>query len=104
MVLRLKITVLFAHRRVGHFREHRVEMTVGCGGFTAFAFAGTLTVARTTARPRGKVLVTGKSTHIGASFRQQGLSTTLADSRNLIKLFYRGTKRGGRYRPQPLAC
>src|SRR6058998_3461520 len=103
MILRLEIAVLFAHRRVGHLREHRVEVTVGRRGFAAFAFTGTFTVARTTTRPRGKVLVAGESTHIGPSFRQQAASAALAHSRYRIELLDGGTKRRGRDRPQPLA-
>src|SRR6266542_3972732 len=103
MVLGFEIAVLGAHRRVRHLGQHRVEVTVGSGGFTAAPFASTFMIAGTLARPRGKVFVRGESTHVGPGFRQQRPSPTLADSRNRVELFYRGTKRGGRYRPQPLA-
>ena len=103
MVLRFEIAVLGAHCGVRHLCEHRVEVTVGSGGFAAAPFAGAFMVAGTLARPRGKVLVAGESTHVGASFRQQSPRPALTDPRNRVKLFYRGTKRRGRYCPQPLA-
>src|SRR4029450_1441742 len=103
MVLCFEIAVLGAHRRVRHLGEHRVEVAVGRGGFAAAAFAGAFMVTGTAARPRGKVLVGRESTHVGPGFRQQRPSPTLADSCEGIGLLYRGTKRGGRYRPQPLA-
>src|SRR5918995_6877832 len=102
MVLRLKITVLFTYRRVRHFCEHRVEMAVGSGSFAAFAFTGTLTVARATTRPRSKVLMAGESTHVGPGFCQQSPSAALAHSRYRIELLDGGTKRRGRYGPQSL--
>ena len=103
MVLGFEIAVFGTHRRVRHLGQDRVEVTVGSGGFTAAPFAGAFMVAGTAARPRGKVLVGLESTHVGPGFRQQRLSPTLADSRNRVELFYRGTKPGGRYRPQPRA-
>ena len=103
MVLRFEIAVFGTYRRVRHLGQHRVEVTVGSGGFAAAPFAGTFMVARTAARPRGQVLVARESTHVSPRFRQQRSSPALADSRYRIKLLYRGTKRGGRYRPQPLA-
>ncbi len=57
MVLRFEIAVFGTYRRVRHLGQHRVEVTVGSGGFAAAPFAGTFMVARTPARPRGKVLV-----------------------------------------------
>ena len=57
MVLRFEIAVFGTYRRVCHLGQHRVEVTVGSGGFAAAPFAGTFMVARTAARPRGKVLV-----------------------------------------------
>src|SRR4029077_13965584 len=66
-------------------------------------FAGAFMIAGTAPRPRGKVLVGWESTHIGSGFRQQRSGSTLADPGNLIELFYRGTKRGGRHGPQSLA-
>src|SRR6266511_1066685 len=103
MGLRLEIAVFGTHRRVGHLGQNRVEVTVGSGGFTAAPFAGAFMVAGTLARPRGKVFVSGESTHVGPGFRQQRPRPTLADPRNRVKLFDRGTKRRGRYRSQPLA-
>src|SRR5437763_865764 len=44
MVLRFEIAVLGAHRRVCHLGEHRVEMAIGSGGFTAAPFAGAFMV------------------------------------------------------------
>src|SRR6266545_2936492 len=103
MVLCFEIAVLGAHRRVRHLGEHRVEVAIGSGGFAAAPFAGAFMVTGTAARPRGKVLVGRESTHVGPGLRQQRSSPTLADSCDGIELLYRGTKRGGRYRPQPLA-
>src|SRR4029450_3977333 len=103
MVLRFEIAVFGTHRRVCHLGQHRVEVTVGRGGFAAAAFASAFMVTGAAARPRGKVLVGRESTHVGPGFRQQRPSPTLANSHNRVELFYRGTKRGGRYRPQPLA-
>ena len=103
MVLRFEIAVFGAYRRVGHLGQYRVEVTVGRGGFATAAFAGAFMITRTAARPRSKVLVAREATHVGAGFCQQRPSPALADPRHRIKLFYRGTKRGGRYRPQPLA-
>src|SRR5881397_1447307 len=103
MVLRFEIAVLGAHRRVCHLGEHRVEMAIGSGGFAAAPFAGAFMVTGTAARPRGKVLVGWESTHVGPGLRQQRPSPTRADSCDGIELLYRGTKRGGRYRPQTLA-
>src|ERR1700745_4213989 len=103
MVLCFEIAVFSAHRRVSHLGQNRVEVTVGSGGFTAAAFAGTFMVPGTLARPGGKVFVRRESTHVGPGFRQQRPSPTLADSCDGIELLYRGTKRGGRHRPRPLA-
>src|SRR6266498_2107486 len=100
MVLRFEIAVFGTYRRMRHLGQHRVEVTVGRGGFAAAPFAGTFMVTRTAARPRGKVLVARESTHVGPRFRQQRPSPTLAHPRHRIQLFYRGTKRGGRYRPR----
>src|SRR5437773_7946703 len=99
MVLCFEIAVLGAHRRVRHLGEHRVEVAVGSGGFAAAPFAGAFMVTGTAARPRGKVLVGRESIHVGAGFRQQRPGPTLPDPRNLVELFYRGTKRGGRLPP-----
>src|SRR5439155_26973483 len=103
MILRFEIAVFATHRRVCHLGQHGIEVTVGRGGFAAFAFAGAFMVTGTADRPRGKVLVGRESIHVGAGFRHQRPGPTLPDPRNLVELFYRGTKRGGRYRPQPLA-
>ena len=46
----------------------------------------------------------GESTHVSAGLGQQRFSPALADSGNRVDLFYCATKRGGRNRPQPLAC
>src|SRR5438128_62344 len=64
MVLRFEIAVFGTHRRVCHLGEHRVEVTVGSGGFAAAAFASAFMVTRTAARPRGKVFVGGESIHV----------------------------------------
>src|SRR5207247_2562637 len=103
LLLGFEIAVLGAHRRVRHLGQHRVEVAVGSKGFAAAPFAGAFMVTGTAARPRGKVLVGRESTHVGPGFRQQRPSPTLADSWDGIELLYRGTKRGGRYHPQPLA-
>jgi hypothetical protein len=103
MVLRFEIAVLGTHRRVRHLGQHRVEVTIGSGGFAAAPFARAFMVTGTAARPRGKVLVSRESTHVDPGFRQQRSSPTLADSGDGIELLYRGKKRGRRYRPQPLA-
>src|SRR6202008_3727782 len=103
MILRLKIAVLFAHRRMRHLSQYRIEMTIGSRGFTATPFASAFMIARTATCPRSKVLVTGESIHVGSGFRQQRPSTPLAHSRYRIELLDGATKRGGRYRPQPLA-
>src|SRR5438445_13607001 len=103
MVLCFEIAVLGAHRRVHHLGEHRVEVAIGSGGFAAAPFASAFMVTGTAARPRGKVLMGRESTHIGPGFRQQRPSPTLADSCDGIELFYLGTKRWARYRPQPPA-
>src|SRR5215510_9579272 len=103
MVLRFEIAVFGTHRRVRHLGQHRVKMTVGSRGFAAAPFAGAFMVTGTAARPRGEVLVGREATHVGAGFRQQSPSPTLADPRHRVELLYRGTKRRGRYRPQPLA-
>jgi len=72
MVLRFEIAVFgYAPPRVCHLGKHRVEVTVGSGGFAATPFAGAFMVTRTAARPRGKVLVGRESTHVGPGFRQQ---------------------------------
>src|SRR5687768_8344003 len=76
MVLRFEIAVFGAHRRVRHLSEHRVNVAVGSGGFAAAPFAGTFMIARTAARPRGKVLVGRKPTHVSPGFRQQRSSPT----------------------------
>ena len=99
MVLRFKIAVLATHRRVCHLGKHRVEVTVRSRGFAAAPFAGAFVVTGTAARPRGKVLVSRESTHIGPGFGQQRPGPTLPHPRNRVELFYRGTKRRGRYRP-----
>src|SRR5215208_3798091 len=103
MILRFEIAVFTTHRRVCDLGQHGVKMTVRSGSFTGFPFAGTFMVPRTAAGPGRKVLVAGKSTHISSGFRQQRSSSTLADSHNHIELFYCGSKRGGRYRPEPFA-
>src|SRR3990172_204087 len=103
MVLRFEIAVLGAHCGVRHLGEHRVEVTVGRGGFAAAPFAGAFMVAGTLARPRGQVLVAGGPTHVDTGVGQQRSTATLADPRYGIELLDRGTKRGRRYRPQPLA-
>ena len=103
MVLRFEIAVFGAHRRVRHLGQHRVDVTVGSGGFAAAPFAGAFMIAGTLARPGGEVLMGRKPTHVGPGFCQQRLGSTLTHPRNRIKLLYRGTKRGGRYGPQPLA-
>ena len=41
MVLRFEIAVFGTYRRVRHLGQHRVEVTVGRGGFAAAPFAGT---------------------------------------------------------------
>src|SRR4029077_8744325 len=91
------------HRGVCYLGQHRIEVTIGSRGFAAAPFAGAFMIAGTAPRPRGKVLVGWESTHIGSGFRQQRSGSTLADPGNLIELFYRGTKRGGRHGPQSLA-
>ena len=86
MVLRFEIAVFGPYRRVRHLGQHRVEVTVGSGGFAAAPFAGTFMVTRTAARPRGKVLVARKSTHVSPGFRQQRPSPALAHPRHRIAL------------------
>ena len=103
MILRFEIAVLRAHRRVRHLGQHRIEVTVALRRFTASPFAGSFPVARTVARPRSKVLVAWESTHVDPRLRQQRPRPTLADSRHRVELFYRGSKRGSRDHPQPLA-
>jgi hypothetical protein len=49
------------------------------------------------------MLVARESTHVGPGFRQQSPSTALTHSCDRIELFYRGTKRRGRYGPHALA-
>ena len=87
MVLRFEIAVFGTHRRVRHFGQHGVEVTVGSGGFATASFAGTFMIAGTAARPRGKVLVAWEATHVGPGFRQQRSGSTLADPRHRIELF-----------------
>lgn len=99
MVLRFKIAVLATHRRVCHLGKDRVEVTVRSGGFAAAPFAGAFVVTGTAARPRGKVLVSRESTHIGPGFGQQRPGPTLPHPRNRVELFYRGTKPGGATAP-----
>src|SRR5437763_15906421 len=72
MVLRFEIAVLGAQRRVCHLGEHRVEMAIGSGGFTAAPFAGAFMVPRTAARSRGKVLVVWPSTPLSRCPRRRG--------------------------------
>src|SRR5688572_13427181 len=103
MILRFEIAVSGTHRRVCHLGKHRVKVTVGSRGFAAAPFAGAFMVTGTAARPRGKVLVGSKATHVGPGFSQQPPGPTLADPGNCVELFYRGPKRRGRYRPQPRA-
>src|SRR4249919_1607656 len=85
MVLRFEIAVFGTYRRVRHLGQHRVEVTVGSGGFAAAPFAGTFMVTRTAARPRGKVLVARESTHVSPGLRQQRSSPTLAHPRNRVE-------------------
>lgn len=103
MVLGFKIAVFATHRRVRHFGEHGIEMTIGRRGFSAFALAGAFLIARTLPRPGGKVLMGGESTHVDPGFRQKRSGPALCDSDNGVKLLDCGTKRGGRDRPQPIA-
>ena len=52
MVLRFEIAVFGTHRRVRHLGQHRVEVTVGSGGFAATPFAGAFMVAGTAGPPK----------------------------------------------------
>src|SRR5207247_6009961 len=104
MVLRFEIAVFGTYRRMRHLGQHRVEVTVGSGGFAAAPFAGTFMVTRTAARPRGKVLVAREWSRVGPRLRQQGPSPKLPQPRHRIALVYRGTEPGGCWRHQePLA-
>src|SRR5574339_432105 len=74
MVLPFKIALFGTHRGVRYFGQDRIEVAVGVGCFTAFAFAGTFMIARALPCPRSKVFMGWESTHIGSRFRQQSSS------------------------------
>src|SRR5687767_14224990 len=103
MILRFEIAVSGTHRRVCHLGKHRVNVTVGSGDFDAAPYAGAFIITGTAVCTSGRVLVGSKATHVGPGFSQQPPGPTLADPGNCVELFYRGPKRRGRYRPQPLA-
>ena len=103
MILPFKIALFGTHRGVRYFGQDRIEVAIGVGRFTGFAFAGTFMIARALAGPRSKVFMGWKSTHIGSGFCQQSSSAAFGDAGDGVELFYRGLKRGGGEHPQTLA-
>src|SRR2546423_1201834 len=84
-VLCSQIRVFRFGSHMGNFDEDLSQPAAPFAGLATEPLASTFRVARAHPRPRGKMLGTGKTAHIGPNLRNQDLGRPLPDPGNRVE-------------------